>query len=58
MLARHISPFEGGRGDVNTPVCPSPPSLPSLPKPPTCPIIASAARTPTFSTIFALHSKT
>jgi len=23
MLARHISPFEGGRGDVNTPVCPS-----------------------------------
>ncbi len=55
MLARHISPFEGGWGDVNTPVCPSPPSLP---KPPTCPIIASAARTPTFSTIFALHSKT
>ena len=34
MLARHISPFEGGRGDVNTPVCPSLPSLPSLPKPP------------------------
>ena len=37
MLARHISPFEGGRGDVNTPVCPSPPSPLSLPKPPSPP---------------------
>jgi len=58
MLARHISPFEGGRGDVTPPRLPqtSQPSQSSQPsqasQPPT---IAGAARTPTFLARFLHH---
>ena len=56
MLARHISPFEGGRGDVTPPRLPqtSQPSQPSQPSQAS----HSSQDSHFFSTIFASHSKT